>query len=36
MVGLQGPFYRGTNVFHRRNDTYDLYPEEIQSERKGH
>ncbi|KAG5114522.1 hypothetical protein JHK82_037791 [Glycine max] len=35
MAGLQGPFYGGTNAFHRRNAIYGLYPDEIESERKG-
>ncbi|XP_020238421.1 cellulose synthase-like protein H1 [Cajanus cajan] len=34
-AGLQGPFYAGTNTFHRRNAIYGLYPHEIESERKG-
>lgn len=36
MGGLQGPFYGGTNTFHRRNAIYGLYPDEIQYGRKGH
>lgn len=36
MAGLQGPFYGGTNAFHRRNAIYGLYLEEIESEKKGH
>ncbi|RDY01531.1 Cellulose synthase-like protein H1, partial [Mucuna pruriens] len=35
MGGLQGPFYGGTNTFHRRNAIYGLYPHEIESGRKG-
>ncbi|KEH39004.1 cellulose synthase H1-like protein [Medicago truncatula] len=35
MGGLQGPFYGGTNTFHRRNAIYGLYPDEIQYGRKG-
>ncbi|KAK7261124.1 hypothetical protein RIF29_27428 [Crotalaria pallida] len=35
MAGLQGPFYGGTNTFHRRNAIYGLYPDEIENERKG-
>ncbi|KAH1222434.1 Cellulose synthase-like protein H1 [Glycine max] len=35
MAGLQGPFYGGTNTFHRRNAIYGLYPHEIESGRKG-
>ncbi|KAK7324809.1 hypothetical protein VNO77_28664 [Canavalia gladiata] len=33
MAGLQGPFYGGTNTFHRRNAIYGLYPDEIESGR---
>ncbi|CAJ1956284.1 unnamed protein product [Sphenostylis stenocarpa] len=29
MAGLQGPYYAGTNAFHRRNAIYGLYPDEI-------
>ena len=36
MGGLQGPFYGGTNTFHRRNAIYGLHPDEIQYGRKGH
>ncbi|KAK2370181.1 cellulose synthase protein H1 [Trifolium repens] len=35
MGGLQGPFYGGTNTFHRRNAIYGLYPDELQYGRKG-
>ncbi|XP_017423272.1 cellulose synthase-like protein H1 isoform X2 [Vigna angularis] len=35
MAGLQGPFYGGTNTFHRRNTIYGLYPHEIETEIKG-
>ncbi|KAK7375198.1 hypothetical protein VNO78_35891 [Psophocarpus tetragonolobus] len=35
MAGLQGPFYGGTNTFHRRNTIYGLYPDEIESGIKG-
>ena len=35
MAGLQGPFYAGTNAFHRRNVIYGCYPDEIESGRKG-
>ncbi|XP_020238399.1 cellulose synthase-like protein H1 isoform X2 [Cajanus cajan] len=35
MAGLQGPYYGGTNTFHRRNAIYGLYPNEIQNGRKG-
>ncbi|CAL0332166.1 unnamed protein product [Lupinus luteus] len=35
MAGLQGPFYAGTNTFHRRNALYGLYPDELENERKG-
>jgi hypothetical protein len=36
MGGLQGPFYGGTNTFHRRNAIYGLYPDELQYGRKGY
>ena len=36
MAGLQGPFYGGTNAFHRGNAIYGLYPKEIESWRKCH
>ena len=35
MAGLQGPFYGGTNTFHRRNTIYGLYPHEIETVTKG-
>ncbi|XP_045804574.1 cellulose synthase-like protein B4 [Trifolium pratense] len=35
MGGLQGPFYGGTNTFHRRKAIYGLYPDELQYGRKG-
>ncbi|KAJ1400053.1 Nucleotide-diphospho-sugar transferase [Sesbania bispinosa] len=35
MAGLQGPFYGGTNTFHRRNAIYGLYPDEDQNGNKG-
>ncbi|XP_019447721.1 PREDICTED: cellulose synthase-like protein B4 isoform X1 [Lupinus angustifolius] len=35
MAGLQGPFYAGTNTFHRRNAIYGLYPHEMENDRKG-
>ncbi|KAK7272277.1 hypothetical protein RJT34_28774 [Clitoria ternatea] len=35
MAGLQGPFYGGTNTFHRRNAIYGLYPDEIETGREG-
>ncbi|KAK7335583.1 hypothetical protein VNO80_27507 [Phaseolus coccineus] len=35
MAGLQGPFYGGTNTFHRRNTIYGLYPHEIETVIKG-
>ncbi|CAJ1956282.1 unnamed protein product [Sphenostylis stenocarpa] len=35
MAGLQGPFYVGTNTFHRRNAIYGLYPDEIENGIKG-
>jgi len=35
MAGLQGPYYAGTNAFHRRNVMYGLYPDEIEIGRKG-
>ncbi|XP_057729313.1 cellulose synthase-like protein B4 [Arachis stenosperma] len=33
MAGLQGPFYAGTNTFHRRSAMYGLYPHEIETGR---
>ncbi|KAK7272276.1 hypothetical protein RJT34_28773 [Clitoria ternatea] len=35
MAGLQGPFYAGTNTFHRRKVIYGLCPNETESEKKG-
>lgn len=35
MAGLQGPYYGGTNTFHRRNAIYGLYPDEVQYGKKG-
>ncbi|KAK7272278.1 hypothetical protein RJT34_28775 [Clitoria ternatea] len=35
MQGLQGPFYSGTNTFHRRNAIYGLYPGHIETGRNG-
>ncbi|KAK7375197.1 hypothetical protein VNO78_35890 [Psophocarpus tetragonolobus] len=35
MAGLQGPYYGGTNTFHRRSAIYGLYPDEIENGRKG-
>ncbi|XP_027339839.1 cellulose synthase-like protein B4 isoform X2 [Abrus precatorius] len=35
MAGLQGPFYGGTNTFHRRNAIYGLSPDENETGRKG-
>ncbi|TKY48723.1 Cellulose synthase protein H1 [Spatholobus suberectus] len=35
MAGLQGPYYGGTNTFHRRNVVYGLYPREIENGSKG-
>ncbi|MED6182631.1 hypothetical protein PIB30_030370 [Stylosanthes scabra] len=34
MAGLQGPFYGGTNTFHRRSAMYGLYPHEVETGRK--
>lgn len=35
IAGLQGPFYAGTNTFHRRSAIYGLYPDQIQNGGKG-
>jgi len=35
MAGLQGPFYCGTNTFHRRKAIYGVYPDETGSRRNG-
>ncbi|KAK7324810.1 hypothetical protein VNO77_28665 [Canavalia gladiata] len=35
MAGLQGPFFAGTNTFHRRKAIYGLYSNETEAERKG-
>ncbi|XP_027339841.1 cellulose synthase-like protein B4 [Abrus precatorius] len=35
IAGLQGPYYVGTNTFHRRKAIYGLYPNEIESSKKG-
>jgi len=35
MAGLQGPYYGGTNTFHRRNAIYGLYPHEMENGREG-
>ncbi|KHN44862.1 cellulose synthase-like protein H1 isoform X2 [Glycine soja] len=34
MAGLQGPYYGGTNTFHRRNAIYGLYPHEMENGRE--
>jgi len=35
MAGLQGPYYGGSNTFHRRYAIYGFYPNEIQYGNKG-
>jgi len=35
MAGLQGPYYGGSNTFHRRYAIYGFYPNQIQSGNKG-
>ncbi|KAK7272279.1 hypothetical protein RJT34_28776 [Clitoria ternatea] len=35
MGGLQGPFYIGTNTFHRRNAIHGFSPDEIETGKKG-
>lgn len=30
LAGLQGPFYGGTNCFHRRKVIYGLSPDEVE------
>ncbi|RDX62085.1 Cellulose synthase-like protein H1, partial [Mucuna pruriens] len=35
MAGLQGPFYMGTNTFHRRNAIYGFNPDQIPRGGKG-
>jgi hypothetical protein len=35
MAGLQGPYYGGSNTFHRRYAIYGFYPNQIQYGNKG-